>query len=532
EYSMDRQDCPEAIVPPEALPTEPSPADQPESGNQVIAPERQLPVVPPYPYMVPPPAEPPKSNQQAYMPEYQAFAAPPYIPASYRYCIGCGAVVPSEYGFCGNCGRIINMPAPAVRMRDKKKIIRGVIIANAAIFMVILIIFGVWAYQNWRVPDVVGKTKQEAVDILTDCGIVYVLKTGTYTDDYDVGVIYEQNESGFRFFRDREKTVDLIVSRWKWVIMPEVSGKTLEEAEQLLADIGFGCRTINEYSDHIENGSVITADKTAGNKEAPGSVITLTVSKGTALDIPDIKNMPEEQAVTLLEDMGFNVKVNRAYNQLIPKGSAVSCRETRAAAGETVTVMVSKGPSAVVPDVIDTKIEDARPKLENLGLKVTVKYEYIDYAEENIVYEQSSSGEVDAGSEVILYVGKRSMEIQWFDWEVEWDNEILVKCKLKNISDKTITRIDTRIFYYDKNGEAVYNVDDMGSYCFNHIYYDETLRTGSSSGERHCYTKFYSKIVSAIKIGEVAVTFSDGETQIFSYGQYWHMNDYVGGFLY
>lgn len=64
------------------------------------------------------------------------------------------------------------------------------------------------------------------------------------------------------------------------IIVPNVIGKTQEEAESILKDVGFEVNVVEEYDANIEAGKVTNQSHTVGSAQLPNTTVTINISKG------------------------------------------------------------------------------------------------------------------------------------------------------------------------------------------------------------------------------------------------------------
>lgn len=88
--------------------------------------------------------------------------------------------------------------------------------------------------------------------------------------------------------------------------VPDVTGKSLDEANKLLAAAGLqGAVSSQEFSNTVPNGNVISASP-AAEPVAPGGTINMVVSKGPDLvTVPDVKGKRFSEAIPILKAAGF-----------------------------------------------------------------------------------------------------------------------------------------------------------------------------------------------------------------------------------
>ncbi len=132
------------------------------------------------------------------------------------------------------------------------------------------------------VPGAVGKTYEDAYTTLTLAG--FEVKRGEeFSDSIAAGLVISQDpESGSKV--EQGSAVTLIVSRGSRndkVAVPNVIGKSLEEARSTLESCGFVVSTVHEvYHSEIQAGLVCYQSYSEGSFVAPGTTFMLHVSLG------------------------------------------------------------------------------------------------------------------------------------------------------------------------------------------------------------------------------------------------------------
>lgn len=129
------------------------------------------------------------------------------------------------------------------------------------------------------VPNLVGMTSSLAVQSLADIGITSPDITYQYSDQDKGDVIAQSPNSGQQAIPGKT-TVTLVVSSGvEKVTVPDLTGKTKDEATKALSDLGLTMTTTEEYSDTVKKGSVISNDQTNQEVEK-GTAIAVVLSKG------------------------------------------------------------------------------------------------------------------------------------------------------------------------------------------------------------------------------------------------------------
>jgi eukaryotic-like serine/threonine-protein kinase len=125
-----------------------------------------------------------------------------------------------------------------------------------------------------QLPDVVGKTKDDAADQLRGEGLRVVL-TQRDADDPADEVVEMQPAAGTEV-RDGSK-VTLFWSDGPEQV-PGVVGKTEEEARRLIEDAGFRVSRVTDSSTKAKKGNVLQQSPNAGQTLDKGSTVTIVVS--------------------------------------------------------------------------------------------------------------------------------------------------------------------------------------------------------------------------------------------------------------
>lgn len=165
-----------------------------------------------------------------------------------------------------------------------------------------------------KVPDVHGVALAEARRRLENRGLVPGMITKEFSDDVSAGeVLRTDPEAGAE--RHPDSAVALVVSQGSPVDVPDVTGRSVDDARAELEDAGLKVVVAPGRVDSPEDaGDVARQSLEEGAEAAEGDTITLTVSKGPRMiDVPDVTGKDVDDARGELEDAGFEVKVDRPF---------------------------------------------------------------------------------------------------------------------------------------------------------------------------------------------------------------------------
>ena len=158
------------------------------------------------------------------------------------------------------------------------------------------------------------------------------------------------------------------------VTVPDLRGKTEDEAKDMTKDMKLGIQPMGEEASTQAKGTISSQDIPKGSKVEQYTTIKYYISKGTQqITIPDVDGQTGVDAQQTLEDMGLTVNVQKEYSELNDDGTPVTdpgyAVSTTPSAGEnvssgdTVTLIVSRGvdygDSVEVPSVVGMTKNDA-----------------------------------------------------------------------------------------------------------------------------------------------------------------------------
>jgi serine/threonine-protein kinase len=195
-------------------------------------------------------------------------------------------------------------------------------------------------------------------------------------------------------------------------VIPDVEGQPLKVALRQLRHAGFQVDINQKSSDTVAKGLVIDTAPPGGSLLGQGQRVAVDVSSGLAkFGVPNVVGLDQDTAEQTLQDKQLvPVIVQQQSDQ--PEGTVFAqdpVAGTKLAAGDRVTLTVSKGPATVaVPDVVGLTRGDARGELQSAGFSVQVKTRQSqDPADDDIVLDQrpGHGTQLRKGRTVVLYVG-------------------------------------------------------------------------------------------------------------------------------
>lgn len=231
----------------------------------------------------------------------------------------------------------------------KGKIVAGVVAALAIIGVIAFAAFSALnsGAKTVTVPNVLGYTQEDATEELRSLNLGVKTSSG-YSDEYEEGEVMSQTPSGGLQVEEGYE-VEIQISRGpepvKTTTVPDLKGRTREEAEKLLEEAGL-VGVASEASNDAEEGTVFEQSPAKGEEVEEGLTVTYTVSTGPGtVSIPNVVGDGENSALGALEDAGFSVSREYEYNSRVGAGVVISQSLTGSAMpGTTITITISRGP--------------------------------------------------------------------------------------------------------------------------------------------------------------------------------------------
>ena len=206
--------------------------------------------------------------------------------------------------------RLNEQKAKKQSSRKKKMIGAGVI---ALLALVIGIVVYINSNQSLTMPNVVGMKKSEAIALLKEKG--YKIDSDIdeeLSDDYAKGYVIETDPLANKRIK-KGSTIKLTVSSGKYQVMKDYTGVKLSQARKELEKQGFSVKTYYQTDEEFSKDVVIDQSISKGEKIDPNEkdkTITLTVSKGVIITVPNLRGENIENAKTTLQRLGFKVNLS------------------------------------------------------------------------------------------------------------------------------------------------------------------------------------------------------------------------------
>lgn len=268
-----------------------------------------------------------------------------------------------------------------------------------------------------KMPDVVGKSLEEAIRILKEAGLKYEMSgaLSEYSEEYEAGYICQQEyKAGKKIPEGTKVKLGISLGSERFEIKQEFIGMQKQVLQMRLANRNINVTYIEQADESTSAGQVLRLEPSSGYLNE-GDSLTVYVSTGpTTFKLPDLEGMTESQAKTAIKDAGMTVgTITEDYSSEIEEGLIMSqspAAGTKVPKGTVVDIVISQGPEKLeMPDLLGMDYEEAKELLEEMGLVVgKVTKSYSDKYEKDQVMKQSikAEKEVKEGTKVNLVISK------------------------------------------------------------------------------------------------------------------------------
>lgn len=157
-------------------------------------------------------------------------------------------------------------------------------------------------------------------------------------------VIYQEGSGT----RRRNDLIKLTFSKGEIVPINiiDFTNQSLLSATSWLTKNGFKYELIYEYSENINKNYIISQNTVNEVKNPETDVITLTVSKGKTIKVPDLTKMSVEEINKWIMENGLKVTYSESYNETISLGNIISANvktDDIIETGSEIEIVISKG---------------------------------------------------------------------------------------------------------------------------------------------------------------------------------------------
>ena len=202
-----------------------------------------------------------------------------------------------------------------------------------------------------NVPDILGKSEDEARETLRALGLGYKFTGETASDVYAKDLVASQSvEAGTAVAPNTTVGYQLSSGPSAALTVPDLTRLSLEEAQEALESMNLTYQVdTSRYSDTVQQGLVLTTNPGPGSSVHAGDVVTIYVSQGpdsSSVEVPDMRGKYVDDANAVLSNLGLYVYIVTEYSDTVQKDLVIDQDVepgSTVPTGTAVTVIVSGG---------------------------------------------------------------------------------------------------------------------------------------------------------------------------------------------
>ncbi len=173
-----------------------------------------------------------------------------------------------------------------------------------------ILVFNLTRSKDIQIPNLVGLSIDQVKEKIKGTKLTYEVTEEKYDVDIDAGLVISQVPEYKADYKIKENEhIKIVVSLGQKIVkVPKVVGKTEEEAKKALGEQDLEVVVVEEFDKKVEKGYVIKQDVDPEQEVAAGQTVTITVSKGIEeVTVPNVIGKPKDDAVKELTDAGFTI---------------------------------------------------------------------------------------------------------------------------------------------------------------------------------------------------------------------------------
>lgn len=185
-----------------------------------------------------------------------------------------------------------------------------------------------YEFEGDKMPNLVGLTLVEAMELCEKSGIKLVVTSYEYSTEYDGMCVLEQNTDEGAVIK-ADTTVEIVLSKGAQIFkVPSILYLTEEETIAKLEERELKYKLLYEENETVAEGCVASQSIASGTVIDKDDVIEVIISTGPPkFEMVDVVGMTEAEAITTLQELGLVVTVEYEYDNSTQSGTVISQSE-------------------------------------------------------------------------------------------------------------------------------------------------------------------------------------------------------------
>jgi len=168
-----------------------------------------------------------------------------------------------------------------------------------------------------EIPNLLGLDRTQAQASLQQVGLVLSpdQRQQVVQDDKDVGRVQVQDPPAGRKLAKGKSVTITVGVPPETFGVPDVVGTNVEQAQRNIA-VAHLTAQIQEVDSAVQRGQVLKQNPAGGTTVKAGSTVTLTVSRGNQAQMPNLHGLTETQALATLQRLGWTGTLHEVFTQV------------------------------------------------------------------------------------------------------------------------------------------------------------------------------------------------------------------------
>ena len=202
----------------------------------------------------------------------------------------------------------------------QRPFVRKILWTFFALFAVVLLLDNVilpWYVSSpiEKIPDVVGKSETDAVNLLNSKDLEPVIADTTYDEKFPEGSIIFQRPHGGETVKEGRRVYLFVSGGEPVVYVPQLTGKSVRDAKFSLERLGLKLGDVDQEPSSYPKDMIYDQQFAEGTPIKKGESVNVTVSLGQvqagSIEVPDLIGKSLTEAEKILADSSLKVgKIN------------------------------------------------------------------------------------------------------------------------------------------------------------------------------------------------------------------------------
>lgn len=245
--------------------------------------------------------------------------------------------------------------------------------------------------EEVKLIDFSGKSKFETEFYLKQHFIKYRIEYG-FSKDVKKGLVFKQSVKAGTKVKVNSDEVVITISKGPEIKIVELRGMSLSEVTDWVIKNKLKLEFDDAYDDSIKENHVISCNYKIGDVVEEGTVIKVIISKGKLVmqsfnDINEFRMWAQKYNIQYNEVQEFNSEVPQGGIIRFSHKEGDTIKN-----GDTITVTISNGEKITVPNVVGLTKDAATSKLKSAGLGYNFVYSYSSTTKGQAIKQSISAG--------------------------------------------------------------------------------------------------------------------------------------------